>query len=343
MAEYTIVDDLAVSASGDALVVATTATVHGQVTTPYINLGATSDSGGLGLRVSAGDVQVQNGSGWAKIVGQGPTGFPGNPGPSGFPGDTGNTGARGTQGTQGARGVQGYQGYVGNTANPAAAGYGGNRGATGGQGGQGPQGYDGPPGDGGPTGDTGARGSQGGVGPQGYTGNQGPTGNQGYQGPTGYAGPQGPPGVDATAYNQGVTDHHASLWVQSFTGYGSYLQAVIYTWDAVGMSWNPSDERYKRDITPVRLSPEQVADRIKRIPFVSFRYKPGKGDDSRHKIGIIAQDLQAIDPLWVNGPLSDGSIFPNELDILPTAMCAAQDMITRIDALDVRVQALQAA
>ena len=116
---------------------------------------------------------------------------------------------------------------------------------------------------------------------------------------------------------------------------------------AVGISWSSSDERYKRDITPLRLSRAQVADRIKRIPFVSFRYKPEvggvHGDHSRHKIGMIAQDLQDIDPLWVHGPLSDGSIFPNELDILPTAMCAAQDMITRIDALDVRVQALQAA
>jgi len=75
--------------------------------------------------------------------------------------------------------------------------------------------------------------------------------------------------------------------------------AYIRLNDSSTLSWGTtiSDARLKKNIRPTR---EDSLAKIRRLSFKEFSFKKGYDDGHKHKLGLIAQDIEAIDPELVD-------------------------------------------
>ncbi len=257
--------------------------------------------GGIGAKGITGGGGAQGPGGPKGPVGsQGPgggTGGGGNRGPQGPKGITGGTGGTGAGGAKGFTGAQGARGGAGPTGPKGTRGPGGGTGLTGGQGGtgaKGPQGKTGPTGPQGDAGKPGAAGAPGPQGPQGAqnskTGAQGVAGPQGPQGPAGNwggigslgpTGPKGPKGQTGAIGPAGPPGEHIDGKPKSDSRLkdiaGTYLQALEKVKLMNGYYFYANE-----------LADEFGFDRVE------------EGEQKPRRIGLIAQELQEIEPLLVD-------------------------------------------
>lgn len=116
----------------------------------------------------------------------------------------------------------------------------------------------------------------------------------------------------------------------------SLMRSFISGFGLVGWAVSPSDARLKTDIAP---SLEDSLSKIAQIDFKQFRFRQDATetpvDDGRlHRLGVIAQDLEAIDPAW----LQEGGTWkaPNQQTLLYAALHAIKQLEARLAALEVR-------
>lgn len=230
----------------------------------------------------------------------GPTGATGSQGATGPTGPIGQTGFQGYQGNQGNQGIQGAVGVTGPQGLQGRQGLQGSTGVTGPNGPTGPQGSTGAPSTAvGPQGPTGAQGSAGATGatgaastvpgpqgPQGRQGANGANGAQGFQGFTGSTGPQG----SAGGFTTGSYAQVASLGVNTAAG---SLGEIRATGDIIAYY---SDGRLKTILSTI----ENPIDKIKKIKGVYYTpnevAKSFGFQDTKVKVGVIAQDIKAVLP-----------------------------------------------
>lgn len=101
----------------------------------------------------------------------------------------------------------------------------------------------------------------------------------------------------------------------------------------VGVNYFVSDERKKTNITPTQTD---SLSKICSINFVDFNYKEGNGFDvnTRFTSGVTSQNLQSIDPLWVNEMNDEQkTLFPNTNTLLTDALHAIAQLKAEIDDL----------
>lgn len=125
--------------------------------------------------------------------------------------------------------------------------------------------------------------------------------------------------------------------VQSMQNIGSSgLSAFISGYGDVAWSVTPSDARLKEGISP---STEDSLSKIERIDFKQFRFRQDVTetpvDDGRlHKLGVIAQELESIDPDWVNNAGTWKA--PDQQALLYAALHAVKQLSARVVALEGR-------
>jgi hypothetical protein len=105
-----------------------------------------------------------------------------------------------------------------------------------------------------------------------------------------------------------------------------------------------SDERTKKDITPA----PSYWDKIGALEIVTYKYNDQTHDDVN--VGVIAQQVEAVEPVWVDsdgfGETPEGeeplkTVYTK--DITFAAIKALQEAMTRIEALEAEVAALKGA
>jgi hypothetical protein len=254
-----------------------------------------------------------NGATYSTPILSGITGATGPQGPIGLTGAAGPTGATGPQGIQGEQGPTGPTGLMGSTGATGATGPQGIQGEQGPIGLTGATGATGATGPQGPIGLTGAAGPTGATGPQGIQGEQGPIGLTGATGPQGIQGEQGPTGLIASGTTAGNTAYwDGTAWVTNnsniFNNGGNV--GIGTTNPTVKLEVNGrlktqginelSDVRYKKDIQTLT----NALANIEKLRGVSYDWKqaefPEKNFDSKHQIGLIAQELELVFPELVN-------------------------------------------
>jgi hypothetical protein len=106
---------------------------------------------------------------------------------------------------------------------------------------------------------------------------------------------------------------------------------------------NLSDERVKTDIKPVG----SYWDKLKAIEIVTFKYKDQTHDDDN--IGVIAQQVEAVAPEFIDtdgfGETPEGeeplkTVYTT--DLYHASIKALQEAMARIEALEARLEALEA-
>jgi hypothetical protein len=105
----------------------------------------------------------------------------------------------------------------------------------------------------------------------------------------------------------------------------------------VGVTYFVSDERKKTNITPTQAD---SLSKICSINFVDFNYREGNGFDvnTRFTSGVTSQNLQSIDPLWVNEmPDENKTLFPNTNTLLTDALHAIAQLKARVDELEAQI------
>lgn len=112
---------------------------------------------------------------------------------------------------------------------------------------------------------------------------------------------------------------------------GSSLTAQIDGIGAVAWGVTPSDQRLKLDIEDTRS--DSLA-KVMRIRFVGFRFIEGIDDGGRHDVGVIAQELEEIDPRWV---LNAGTWKqPDTQQLLIAALHSIKQLEARLAAVEAR-------
>ena len=107
---------------------------------------------------------------------------------------------------------------------------------------------------------------------------------------------------------------------------------------AVGTNYFTSDERKKENIAPATKQSSEV---IEAIQFIEFDWKPDSGGEGHVDVGVSAQQLQTIDPRLVS-TLSDDMLMVNEPALVSHMAKALQEALTKIEALEARLVALEA-
>ena len=107
---------------------------------------------------------------------------------------------------------------------------------------------------------------------------------------------------------------------------------------AIGTSYFVSDERKKENIAPATKQSSEV---IEAIQFIEFDWKPDSGGEGHVEVGVSAQQLQTIDPRLVS-TLSDDTLMVNEPALVSHLAKALQEALTKIEALEARLIALEA-
>lgn len=101
--------------------------------------------------------------------------------------------------------------------------------------------------------------------------------------------------------------------------------------DATVLNWGVtiSDARLKENIRP---SVQDSLAKVRALSFKSFNFKPGHDDGREHKAGLIAQDLEALDPELVD---SSGTWKqPRVWELLCVALHAVQQLEARVAVLE---------
>ncbi len=114
------------------------------------------------------------------------------------------------------------------------------------------------------------------------------------------------------------------------------LRANLNGFGFVAWGVTPSDMRLKKDVEPTR---EDSLNKISQIKFRQFRFRSDATqepiDDGRlHRLGVIAQELELLDPAWVN----DAGTWkaPDQQALLYAALHAIQQLRARVDDLEAR-------
>lgn len=106
-----------------------------------------------------------------------------------------------------------------------------------------------------------------------------------------------------------------------------------------GFSVNPSDEKLKKDI---EATEEDSLGKINLIEFVKFEYNDVSPmmSGTKRKSGVIAQQIEKIDPEWICETPSHKELQLSTL--LTSALHAIQQLSKKNDALEARISALEA-
>jgi len=108
---------------------------------------------------------------------------------------------------------------------------------------------------------------------------------------------------------------------------------------AIGTNYFTSDIRKKENIAPSTYSSLGL---VEQIEFVEFDWKPDAGEEGHVQVGVIAQQLQQLDPRLV-AELSDGSLMIKEPALVTHLAKAIQEQQATITALTARIAALESA
>jgi len=144
------------------------------------------------------------------------------------------------------------------------------------------------------------------------------------------------PGFVSLAYTEGayLKKEGAALSLGNISSSGLYVN--ISGFGAVSWGVTPSDQRLKTGIVPTT---EDSLSKIAQIDFKQFRFRQDVTempvDDGRlHRLGVIAQDLEAIDSAW----LQEGGTWkaPNQQALLYAALHAIQQLEAKVAALEAR-------
>jgi hypothetical protein len=134
-------------------------------------------------------------------------------------------------------------------------------------------------------------------------------------------------------YNLNATNNGYRFYVQVNGGIANFSANNV----------NLSDERAKTDIAPLG----SYWDKIKALEVVTYKYRDQSHEDDN--IGVIAQQVESVAPEFVSNDgfgetPADGvplkSIY--EADLHYAALKALQEAMTRIEALEARITALEA-
>jgi len=106
---------------------------------------------------------------------------------------------------------------------------------------------------------------------------------------------------------------------------------------AVGTNYFTSDIRKKENIAPSTYSSLSL---VEQIEFVEFDWKPGAGEQGHVQVGVIAQQLQQLEPRLV-AELSDGSLMIKEPALVTHLAKAIQEQQATITALTARIAAIE--
>lgn len=107
----------------------------------------------------------------------------------------------------------------------------------------------------------------------------------------------------------------------------------------VGTTWFASDINLKENIAPCSVTASEF---INNIEFKEFDWKPDSGSVGHVEVGVIAQQLETIEPSWVY-TLSDGKKGVNEPAFMTYMAKSLQEALARITDLEAQVAALQSA
>jgi hypothetical protein len=143
----------------------------------------------------------------------------------------------------------------------------------------------------------------------------------------------------------GDVSNYAVQRIDSVTQLGNVgsgaMRANINGFGFVAWGVTPSDARLKKDIVPTR---EDSLYKISQIDFRQFRFRSDVTqapiDDGRlHRLGVIAQELEMLDPAWV----SDAGTWkaPDQQALLYAALHAIQQQHAVIAALQSRIETLE--
>lgn len=119
----------------------------------------------------------------------------------------------------------------------------------------------------------------------------------------------------------------------SVTGLGNIglTGAYVRLADNSTLSWGTtiSDARLKENIRPAE---QDSLAKVRRLSFKAFNFKEGCDDGREHKLGLIAQEIEAIDPEFVD---SSGTWKqPRVWEMLCVALHSIQQLEARVAALE---------
>jgi len=143
-------------------------------------------------------------------------------------------------------------------------------------------------------------------------------------------GSRGSTGYVVTSSNDSVADP------QNVGGNPGYIQWVTSS-GVVGTTWFASDINLKENIAPCSATASEF---INSIEFKEFDWKPDSGSIGHVEVGVIAQQLEVIEPSWVY-TLSDGKKGVNEPAFMTYMAKSLQEALGRITDLEAQVAALQ--
>lgn len=111
---------------------------------------------------------------------------------------------------------------------------------------------------------------------------------------------------------------------------------------AAGAYVNGSDVRLKDDIQPIG----SCLNIIQNLNPVTFRYKPDWSNDQSIQTGFLAQELQQAlaGQIYLNGVVQQGPEYMNVAyqALIPVLTKALQEANAKIDALEARIEVLEA-
>jgi hypothetical protein len=160
---------------------------------------------------------------------------------------------------------------------------------------------------------------------------------------TGNSTPFGPAIQFTAAAPNNATQYFLTAADNSTTRFSVYSNGGIANYSANNV--NLSDIRTKKNISDV----SSYWDKIKAINIVNFQYKDEKTSEKRYKIGVIAQQVEEVSPEFVSNQgfgetPSDGIPLKSVYDssVQYATIKALQEAMTRIEALEARITALEA-
>jgi hypothetical protein len=124
-----------------------------------------------------------------------------------------------------------------------------------------------------------------------------------------------------------------TLYVQDWSTQSGFF-SMRSSNGVVGVTYFTSDERLKHDIVDTNYD---SLSKISSIRFVDFKYNESTGynPDTVFTSGVLSQNLQSIDPLWVNTlPDEDKTLIPNTNTLLANALHAIAQLNDKVTALE---------
>lgn len=107
---------------------------------------------------------------------------------------------------------------------------------------------------------------------------------------------------------------------------------------AIGTTYFNSDARLKENIAPASIEALPLFDQIE---YKQFNWKEEAGRDCAfEKLGFIAQDMQVIEPSWVN-ELSDGTLSMSDTQLISYCMKAISELSAKNKELEARLAKLE--